>query len=60
MQIKPDEITSILKSRIQGCVFASRCPQATEICRQAAPALEEKAAGHRVACHHAVREAVSA
>ncbi|MGE0849669.1 MAG: ABC transporter ATP-binding protein [Hyphomicrobiaceae bacterium] len=49
-----------LKSRIQGCVFASRCPQATDICRQAAPALEEKAAGHRVACHHAVREAVSA
>jgi peptide/nickel transport system ATP-binding protein len=49
-----------LKSRIQGCVFASRCPQATEICGQAAPALEEKAAGHRVACHHAVREAVSA
>jgi peptide/nickel transport system ATP-binding protein len=41
-------------------VFASRCPQASDICRQAAPALEEKAAGHRVACHHAAREAVAA
>jgi len=49
-----------MKSRIRGCVFASRCPQATEICRQAAPALEAKAAGHWVACHHALREAVTA
>ncbi len=49
-----------LKSRIQGCVFASRCPQATEICRQAAPKLEGKAAGHWVACHHAAWEAVTA
>src|ERR1700748_2649291 len=28
-----------LKHRIQGCVFASRCPQATELCRELAPAL---------------------
>jgi peptide/nickel transport system ATP-binding protein len=49
-----------LKSRIRGCVFASRCAQATEICRQAAPALEAKAAGHWVACHHALREPVMA
>jgi peptide/nickel transport system ATP-binding protein len=49
-----------LKSRIRGCVFASRCPQVTEVCRQAAPALEAKAPGHSVACHHALREAVTA
>jgi peptide/nickel transport system ATP-binding protein len=49
-----------LKSRIKGCVFTGRCPQATEVCRQAAPALEAKAAGHNVACHHAAREAVAA
>jgi peptide/nickel transport system ATP-binding protein len=49
-----------LKSRIRGCVFATRCPQATEVCRQAAPALQDKAAGHWVACHHAAREAAAA
>jgi peptide/nickel transport system ATP-binding protein len=49
-----------LKARIRGCVFASRCPRVTDVCRAAAPALEAKAAGHRVACHHATREAVPA
>ncbi len=49
-----------LKSRISGCVFASRCTHATEICRTAAPALELKARSHLVACHHAAREAVPA
>ncbi|MFN7634746.1 MAG: ABC transporter ATP-binding protein [Acetobacteraceae bacterium] len=42
-----------LKDRIVGCVFAPRCPAATELCRQVAPALDEKAPGHSVACHHA-------
>jgi peptide/nickel transport system ATP-binding protein len=42
-----------LKRRIAGCVFAGRCPRATDVCRKAAPALQEKAAGHWVACHHA-------
>jgi peptide/nickel transport system ATP-binding protein len=45
-----------LKARIDGCVFASRCPMATDFCRQAAPALEEKAAGHWAACHYAEKE----
>jgi len=49
-----------LKQRIAGCVFASRCGHATEACRTHAPALEMKAPGHAVACHYAVREAVSA
>jgi peptide/nickel transport system ATP-binding protein len=49
-----------LKERIPGCVFASRCPLATELCRELAPALETKAPGHVAACHYAAREAVAA
>ncbi len=49
-----------LKKRIAGCVFASRCALARDVCRQVAPALEEKAAGHFVACHFAPRETVAA
>jgi peptide/nickel transport system ATP-binding protein len=49
-----------LKNRIQGCVFASRCPRATDICRQAAPKLQDKVPGHWVACHHAAWETVPA
>jgi peptide/nickel transport system ATP-binding protein len=49
-----------LKRRILGCVFAGRCPRVTELCRQVAPALEPKAPGHLVACHHAAAEAVAA
>ncbi|PHK96668.1 peptide ABC transporter ATP-binding protein [Pseudoroseomonas rhizosphaerae] len=49
-----------LKQKIQGCVFASRCPHATELCREVPPALEEKAPRHVAACHYAVKEAVAA
>ena len=42
-----------LKRRITGCIFASRCGSATEVCRRVAPALEVKAPGHSVACHYA-------
>ena len=49
-----------LKKKIPGCVFASRCPHATELCQTTAPALEEKAQGHVAACHYAVKEAVAA
>ncbi|CAN1561787.1 DppD ABC-type dipeptide/oligopeptide/nickel transport system, ATPase component [Rhabdaerophilaceae bacterium] len=45
-----------LKTRIKGCVFAGRCPVATDLCREFAPGLEEKAPGQVVACHHAERE----
>jgi peptide/nickel transport system ATP-binding protein len=47
-----------LKQRIEGCVFAGRCAQATDLCRQAAPALELKAPGHLAACHYAPKEAL--
>jgi peptide/nickel transport system ATP-binding protein len=49
-----------LKQRIHGCIFASRCPQATELCRQVAPAIERKARGHLAACHYAPKEAAAA
>ncbi|MBV1798146.1 ABC transporter ATP-binding protein [Siccirubricoccus sp. G192] len=45
-----------LKTKIPGCVFASRCPYATDLCVQVAPALELKAPGHLAACHYATRE----
>lgn len=35
-----------------GCVFHTRCPKATDLCRRNAPAMVEIEPGHRVACHH--------
>ncbi len=35
-----------------GCHFHTRCPLATEICRQERPALAAIASEHLVACHH--------
>jgi peptide/nickel transport system ATP-binding protein len=49
-----------LKSKIQGCVFAGRCPYVTELCREVAPALAPKAPAHFAACHYAIQEAVAA
>jgi peptide/nickel transport system ATP-binding protein len=49
-----------LKQRIPGCVFASRCFMATDLCRQSAPALEIKAPAHFAACHYAPKEALAA
>jgi oligopeptide transport system ATP-binding protein len=34
-----------------GCVFRTRCPLAESRCAATAPALEEAAPGHRIACH---------
>ena len=49
-----------LKRKIDGCVFATRCAYATDLCRTIAPALEEKGEGHIAACHYAIKEAVAA
>ncbi len=38
----------------KGCPFVSRCPRATDICRQEKPPLEMKQ-GHLVACHHVAK-----
>ncbi|MBP0463250.1 ABC transporter ATP-binding protein [Roseomonas sp. PWR1] len=49
-----------LKRKLEGCVFASRCAHATELCTKVAPALEEKAPGHIAACHYALKDALAA
>ena len=49
-----------LRKPIIGCAFAGRCPNVTDVCRQMAPAIEEKAPKHLVACHYAPRVAVAA
>ena len=49
-----------LRQRIEGCVFAGRCPLATDLCRQFAPGLEEKGPRHLAACHYAAKEQAAA
>ncbi len=39
-----------LREEITGCIFAPRCPHATDRCRAEYPPLEEKTRGHWVAC----------
>jgi len=41
-----------LREKIVGCPFAGRCPMATQLCREVAPAFEGKAQGHAAACHY--------
>jgi len=45
--------------RIDGCVFASRCGLATDLCRTSMPVLEAKAPLHFAACHFAPRTAAA-
>jgi oligopeptide/dipeptide ABC transporter ATP-binding protein len=35
-----------------GCRFHTRCPRATDICKQVEPQLSEYPGGHLAACHH--------
>ena len=49
-----------LRKPIVGCAFAGRCPMATDLCREVAPAIEREGAGHGVACHYAEPAAVAA
>ncbi len=41
-----------LRQKIQGCPFAGRCPLATHVCREVAPAFAEKRPAHAAACHY--------
>ncbi len=41
-----------LSQPIPGCVFAPRCPYATEECRKCAPHLTDVGNGRQIACHH--------
>ena len=52
--IMKGEVTSPINPK-PGCRFASRCPYAAEVCRQALPSVEEVLPGHFCACHR-VRE----
>jgi len=49
-----------LSGPLKGCVFASRCREARDVCRIVTPALEAKAAAHFAACHFAPTEAAAA
>jgi oligopeptide transport system ATP-binding protein len=44
------ELPSVLSPPL-GCVFASRCPKAEDLCRQTRPDLREVAPGREAACH---------
>ncbi len=46
-----DDIPSATR-KPSGCSFHTRCPLATDICRQVEPMLEQKADGQSAACHH--------
>ena len=49
-----------LRKPIIGCAFAGRCPNVTDVCRRIAPAIEQKAPAHWVACHYAERAMAAA
>ena len=48
-------VVPALTKTIPGCIFAPRCGQATERCKEAYPALEEKSPGHWAACWESPR-----
>jgi peptide/nickel transport system ATP-binding protein len=48
-----------LREAIPGCAFAARCAFASDLCRRATPAFEEKEPGHFAACFHSERMARS-
>lgn len=41
-----------LKNPPEGCRFAERCPQATDLCRRAVPEFKEVRPGRYAACHY--------
>ena len=49
IRLKGDAISEMGNN--DGCKYYSRCPYATEQCRDVKPQLEEIERGHQVACH---------
>ncbi len=49
-----------LKEEIDGCLFAPRCPNATERCRQEVPPMTAHGPGHVAACWHPIAEPAKA
>ncbi|THD85611.1 ATP-binding cassette domain-containing protein [Aliigemmobacter aestuarii] len=47
----PGELPSVLNPP-PGCVFAGRCPKATDLCRTTRPELRPLGPGRAAACHH--------
>jgi peptide/nickel transport system ATP-binding protein len=61
----PDPTIAVTKTAIDGeppspvlpppgCRFHTRCPAASDVCRNEEPQIREIAAGHYVACHHPI------
>ena len=61
----PDPDLAVTKTAIEGeppspvlpppgCRFHTRCPAASDVCRNEEPQLREIAIGHFVACHHPI------
>ena len=48
-----------LKEETPGCLFAPRCPSASERCRLEVPALAEFGQGHFAACWHPIGQAIA-
>jgi peptide/nickel transport system ATP-binding protein len=49
----------LLREPIPGCLFASRCDLATDLCRREMPGFDEKEPGHFAACFHSDRVAAA-
>jgi peptide/nickel transport system ATP-binding protein len=45
-----------LKEAMAGCLFAPRCPNASELCRREVPPMQVYGAGHQAACWHPVAD----
>jgi peptide/nickel transport system ATP-binding protein len=43
-----------LKEAIAGCLFAPRCPNASERCRREVPVMQQHGPGHQAACWHPI------
>lgn len=47
--------TPVVTSPPKCCVFAARCSEATDVCRERVPTWHSLGAGHGVRCHHAAK-----